>query len=100
MANQQGMLSFELVNSVQVNPDGSFTIYVEPSGITVAGPTKEIALQKAKDAMMVFMKAIRDKDGVSGIQKYLDHHNVAYRVKYSPMVINTTFEIPVEIEDV
>ena len=95
MPSSPGTLKFETKDTVRVNPDGSFAVYIEPTGITVLGDTQEEALQKGKDAVMFFLQTINEREGAEGIQRYLDRHEVQYTIETEPLVINRSMELAV-----
>jgi predicted RNase H-like HicB family nuclease len=101
MPPSPGVLKFETKDTIRVNPDGTFAVYIEPTGITVLGDTQEEALQKGKDAMMFFMQTINEKEGVAGLQRYLDRHEVPYVIEKEhviekePLIISRPMELAV-----
>ena len=95
MPTSQGTLKFETKDTVRVNPDGSFAVYIEPTGITVMGNTQEEALQKGKEAVMFFLQTINEREGSAGIQRYLARHEVEYVIEPSPLVISRPMELAV-----
>ncbi len=78
MIMRHASIKFETKDTVRVNLDGSFAVYIEPTGMTVAGDTQEEALRKGSDAVMFFLQIINEREGSAGIQRYLDRHEVPY----------------------
>ena len=95
MPTSQGSLKFDTKDTVRVNPDGSFAVYIEPTGITVVGDTQEEALRKGRDAVMFFLQTINEREGSAGIQRYLDRHEVPYVIEQRPLVISHPMELAV-----
>ena len=62
------------------NHDGSWVAYVEPTGMTLHGQTREEAIQNAKNAVDSFIRTVGQHDGIGAVRKYLDYHEVLHSV--------------------
>ena len=62
------------------NHGDHWTAYVEPTGMTLRGRTKDESIQKAVDAVRFFVRTVGQKDGIHAVRKYLDYHKVLHSV--------------------
>ena len=59
-----------------------WTAYIEPTGMTFRADNEEAAIRKAEDALQRFLQAVGRKDGIAGVSKYLDYHEVVHQFVY------------------
>ena len=97
MGTRKATLKFDTKDTVRINKDGSFAVYIEPTGITVFGDTREEALSKGRDAVMFLLQTIKEREGKAGVQRYLERHEVPYTILERHEVPHTIDDAPLSI---
>ena len=76
-----GTVGVKFDTSITLQDLGShWTAYVEPTGLTLRGSSREEVISKADAAVRFFIAAIGQRDGIAAVRRYLDYHEVQHSV--------------------